>query len=109
MRSDPGFVLRAPDQLAPKSRGVAAAGRQLWYSCAAMRVLFVISVTALVALLWATFSIARFVRCARRKQRAVRRTYSPHLPLRANPPPRDDLPETRAANVSLSRAGRGQF
>ena len=73
-----------------------------------MRVLFLISVTALVALLWATFSIARFVRRARRKQRAVRRTDFRYVPSRAAPPPRADLPETRATSASLSHAEQGR-
>ena len=63
-----------------------------------MRVMFVISVTALVALLWATFSIARFVRHARRKQRAVRSTYTHSVsPMAAAPPPQVDLPEAAAS------------
>lgn len=73
-----------------------------------MRVMFVISVTALVALLWATFSIARFVRRARRKQRAVRSTYTHSVPsMAATPPPQVDLPEAPASNLSLPHAERG--
>jgi hypothetical protein len=36
-----------------------------------MRILFVISTIALIALLWASISIARHVRSARRKRRAL--------------------------------------
>ena len=41
-----------------------------------MRVMFVISIAALLTLLWATVSIARFVRRARQKQRTLRQGYS---------------------------------
>lgn len=81
-------------------------GALVFFGC--MRVLFAISLVAFAALLWASFSIVRFVRQARRRQRAVRQDVNlPSAPTGAPAPPLAE-PASQSSSFHLSPVEHGR-